>query len=280
MPMTVPQIEEKAVAIRESIIRMLVEAGSGHSAGAMGLADVFASLYFGDLKCDPKNPWWEERDRLVLSNGHVCPVWYATLAEAGYFSKTLLMTLRKLGSKLQGHPIAHSAPGIENTSGSLGQGFSVACGMALGAKLANKKHHLFCVMGDGEQQEGQVWESYWFAATHRLSNLTVIVDRNTIQSEGYTEDTLPLEPFVQKLEAFGWHVIEVDGHNVEALLASYRAARSITEKPVVIIAHTIPGKGVDFMEGDVRWHAKVPTTQQARDALRELHTLKGQIQND
>ncbi len=278
--MSVHQIEEKALAIRESIIRMLVEAKSGHVAGAMGLADVFASLYFGELQCDPKNPWWEKRDRLILSNGHVCPVWYATLAEAGYFPKSVLLTLRKLGSRLQGHPIARSAPGIENTSGSLGQGFSVACGMALAAKIANNKHHIFCVMGDGEQQEGQVWESYWFASAHKLTNVTVIVDRNTIQSEDYTENTLPLEPFVQKLEAFGWHVIEVDGHNVEALLAAYRLARSIGEKPTVIVAHTIPGKGVEFMEGDVRWHAKAPSTQQAKEALRELHSLKGQLHND
>jgi len=280
MPMTIQQIEEKAVAIRESVIRMLVEAGSGHAAGSLGLADVFASLYFGDLTCDPKNPWWEDRDRVILSNGHVCPVWYATLAEMGYFPKTLVLQLRKLGSKLQGHPIARSAPGIENTSGSLGQGISYACGLALAAHLAEKKHHIFCVMGDGEQQEGQVWEAYWFATTHRLTNLTVIVDRNTIQSEDYTERVLPLEPFAQKLEAFGWYALEVDGHNIEALIDAYRFARSHTAQPVAIIANTIPGKGVDFMEGDVRWHAKAPSPQQACEALQELHTLQGKIHHE
>ncbi|MBI5151288.1 MAG: transketolase [Candidatus Pacebacteria bacterium] len=277
MSHTIQDIEKIALTIREDIVRMLLAAGSGHSAGSLGLADVFAALYFGVLRIDPKKPWWEDRDRLLLSNGHVCPVWYATLAEAGYFAKDLLLTLRKLGSPLQGHPVIHALPGVENSSGSLGQGLSVACGMALAGLLKKKKYHVYCVMGDGEQQEGQVWEAYWFAGTHRISNLTVIIDRNNIQSEGYTEDIAPLEPLREKLEAFGWHVMEIDGHNVESIMNSCREARAILEKPVAIIAHTIAGKDVQFMEGDFRWHAKPPNKEQAMEALKELRTLKGKI---
>lgn len=278
MPLPISSIQEKATAIRESIIRMLLAAGSGHSAGSLGMADVFAALYFGVLKYDPKQPWWSERDRLLLSNGHICPVLYATLAEAGFFPKEELLTLRKLGSRLQGHPVYRELPGVESTSGSLGQGISVACGMALAAKISGKRHHVYCLMGDGEQEEGQVWEAYWFAGVHRLTNLTVIVDRNNIQSEGYTEDILPLEPFHQKLEAFGWYVLEVDGHDVEGIIKATMEARAISEKPVVIIAHTIPGKGVEFMEGMASWHAKPPNKEQAKEALHELRSLKGKIQ--
>jgi len=277
MPITIQDIIAKAELIREDIITMLVEAGSGHSAGALGLADVFAALYFGVLQFDPKHPLWEDRDRLVLSNGHVCPVLYATLAEAGFFPKNELKTLRKLGSRLQGHPVMRKLPGIENSSGSLGQGISFACGLALAAKLKHKAHHAYCVMGDGEQDEGQVWEAYAFASAHRLHNLTVIIDRNTIQSEGFTEDILPLEPFAEKLTAFGWHVIEVDGHNIEAVIAVCKEAQAIAEKPVAIIAHTIPGKGVKFMEGKPAWHAKAPNVQEAKEALHELRTLQGKI---
>jgi len=280
MPLPISVIQEKATAIRESIIRMLLAAGSGHSAGSLGMADVFAALYFGVLKYDPKQPWWPERDRLLLSNGHICPVLYATLAEAGFFPKEELLTLRKLGSRLQGHPVYRALPGIESTSGSLGQGISVACGMALAAKISGKRHQVYCLMGDGEQDEGQVWEAYCFAGVHRLTHLTVIVDRNNIQSEGYTEDILPLEPFRQKLEAFGWYVLEVDGHDIEGIIKATMEARAIAEKPVVIIAHTIPGKGVEFMEGMASWHAKSPNKEQARVALHELRSLKGKIQYD
>ena len=279
MPITVQDIIAKAELIREDVITMLVEAGSGHSAGALGLADVFAALYFGVLHFDPKHPLWEDRDRLVLSNGHVCPVLYATLAEAGFFPKTELNTLRKLGSRLQGHPVLRALPGVENSSGSLGQGISFACGLALAAKLKHKAHHVYCVMGDGEQDEGQVWEAYAFASAHKLHNLTVIIDRNTIQSEGFTEDILPLEPFGAKLTAFGWHVIEVDGHNIEAIITACKEAQtqSQREQPVAIIAHTIPGKGVKFMEGKPAWHAKAPNVQEAKEALHELRTLQGKI---
>lgn len=278
MPFSDQQIAERAIDIRKDIIEMLLAAGSGHAAGSLGLADVFATLYFRVLNHRPKQPWWDDRDRLVLSAGHVCPVLYASLAETGYFPKTELKTLRKLGSRLQGHPIARLAPGIENTSGSLGQGLSVACGMALGAQLRGKKHHIFCVTGDGEQQEGQVWESYWFAGTHRLHNLTVLIDRNNIQSEGLTEEISSLEPFKAKLEAFNWHVLEIDGHNIGAISDACNEAKSIAEKPVAIICHTIPGKDVDFMEGDFAWHAKSPDKQQAMKALEELRTLKGKLE--
>ncbi|HZZ98398.1 MAG TPA: transketolase [Candidatus Saccharimonadia bacterium] len=278
-PYSLQQIAEKAIDIRKDIIEMLLAAGSGHSAGSLGLADVFAALYFRVLQHRPKQPWWDDRDRFVLSAGHVCPVLYASLAEAGYFPKDQLKTLRKFGSKLQGHPIVHELPGIENTSGSLGQGFSVACGMALGAKIRNKDHHIFCVMGDGEQQEGQVWESYWFAGNHRLNNLTVLIDRNNIQSEGFTEDIAPLEPLKAKLEASNWHVLEIDGNNAAAVIGACAEARAILEKPVAIICHTIPGKDVDFMEGNFAWHAKSPDKAQALAALKELRTLKGQLES-
>lgn len=270
----------KAQTIREDIISMLVTAGSGHPAGSLGMADVFTALYFGVLRYDPKRPWWEDRDRVVLSNGHICPVWYATLAEAGFFPKEQLKTLRTLGSKLQGHPVLRLLPGIENSSGSLGQGISFACGLALAAQLKQSKHHVYCLMGDGEQDEGQVWEAYSFASAHRLHNLTVIIDRNNIQSEGQTEDILPLEPFAAKLTAFGWHVLEVDGHNIGAVIDACKEAQAIGEKPVAILAHTIPGKGVEFMEGDYAWHAKSPSKEQAAEALKELRTLKGKLSND
>jgi transketolase len=277
-PLSLQQIAGKAMDIRKDIIEMLLAAGSGHSAGSLGLADVFAALYFRVLHHRPKQPWWDDRDRLVLSAGHVCPVLYAALAESGYFPAAQLKTLRKLGSKLQGHPIVRELPGVENTSGSLGQGFSVACGMAFGARIRDKKHHIFCVMGDGEQQEGQVWESYWFAGAHHLNNLTVLIDRNNIQSEGFTEDIAPLEPFKAKLEAFNWHVLEIDGNNVGAVVDACGEARAIAEKPVAILCHTIPGKDVDFMEGNFHWHAKSPDKAQALKALRELRSLKGKLE--
>lgn len=279
--LSLAKLDRLAMDIRANVVSMLTEAGSGHPAGSLGLADVFTALYFGGvLHYDPKKPWMEDRDRLLVSNGHICPVWYAALAEAGYFAKEELLSLRKLGSRLQGHPLARKLPGIENTSGSLGQGLSQACGFALAANLKKKKWHTFCIMGDGEQQEGQVWEAFWFAGNHRLHNLTAIIDRNNIQSDGYTEDTAPLEPFRDKLEAFNWHVLDVDGHNIEQIVDACHQARSVFEKPVAIIAHTIPGKGVEFMEGTAEWHAKAPSKAEEKAALRGLHTLQGRISND
>ncbi|HAV15048.1 MAG TPA: transketolase [Candidatus Pacebacteria bacterium] len=275
------QLVATAKDIRKDIIEMLFTAGSGHSAGSLGMADVFTALYFSVLSHQPDNPWWEDRDRLLVSNGHICPVWYATLARASYFAHEELFTLRKFGSRLQGHPVMHELPGIENTSGSLGQGISQAVGVALAAKLQHKTYHTFCIMGDGEQDEGEVWEAYSFAAAHTLTNLTVIMDRNMIQSEGYTEHILPLEPLRSKLYAFGWDVMEVDGHDIPQLIHVLREAKSAYLRPTVVIAHTIPGKGVDFMEGKYDWHAQPPrTVEEARTALNDLQTLQGKIDHD
>lgn len=279
--MTIKQLGKLANTIRQDIIKMLLEAGSGHSAGPLGMADVFTALYFGGvLNHDPKNPDWPERDRVVLSNGHICPVLYAVLARAGYFPVEELKTLRKLGSRLQGHPYRKALPGIENTSGPVSQGSSQAVGIALSAKMDGKKYQVYCLVGDGEQQEGQTWEAVMFAAKHRLDNLTFIMDRNNIQIDGFTEDVMPLEPLRAKYEAFGWHVLEIDGHNIEEIIDAINHAKSIYEKPVMIIAHTIPGKGVDFMEWKPEWHGKPPNKEEAQKALHQLRTLGGKIRSE
>ncbi len=257
---------------------MLLSAGSGHSAGPLGMADVFTAIYFGGIvNVNPKKPWEPNRDRVFLSNGHICPVQYATLAHRGYFPRAWLKKLRKLGSPLQGHPHRAEAPGIENTGGPLGQGISQAIGAALSAKMDKKKWQTFCLMGDGELDEGQAWEAFMFAGKHKLDNLTAIIDRNNIQIDGMTEDVMPLEPLADKFKAFNWHVLEINGHNMAEILNALETARAIYEKPVVIIAHTIPGKGVDFMEFDYEWHGKPPNAEQAREALHELRSLKGKI---
>ena len=271
------EISYLATIIRKSIIKMLLEAGSGHTAGALGMADVFAALYFSVLKHNPKKPKWEDRDRLILSNGHTCPVLYATLAEAGYFPKSELKTLRKIGSKLQGHPHLNLNLGIENTSGPLGQGFSQAIGMALSFKLDDKSNRVYCVMGDGEQQEGQNWEAYMYAGSKRINNLTVLIDRNNIQIDGYTEDIMPLQPFKHKLETFRWNVLDIDGHNIEAVIDACNQAQATQEQPTAIICNTIPGKDVDFMENLPKWHGKPPNKKEAKTALNELKSLKGKI---
>ncbi|MBI3495073.1 transketolase, partial [Candidatus Berkelbacteria bacterium] len=237
------KLEDTANAIRRDLIKMLVAAGSGHSAGPLGMADVFTALYFAVLNHDPKKPDWGQRDRVVLSNGHICPVWYATLAHAGYFAHEKLMTLRKLGSGLQGHPHRSSLPGVENTGGPLGQGLSQAIGIALAGRMDGAKHRVYALMSDAEQQEGQTMEAMMFAGKEKLHNLTGIIDRNNIQIDGYTEHIMPLEPLREKYEAFGWHVIEVDGHSFESIIEGCRGATAIFEKPTCIIAHTIPGKG-------------------------------------
>ena len=276
--MTEKELKKIANIIREDIIEMLVEAGSGHSAGPLGMADVFTALFFGDvLNYNSKNPEWSERDRVVLSNGHICPVFYATLALAGYFPKEELKTLRKIGTRLQGHPHRGSLPGIENASGPLGQGLSQAIGMALAAKMDKKKSQIYCLTSDGEHDEGQTWEAIMFAGKNKLDNLTEIMDRNNIQIDGFTEDVMPLEPLRAKYEAFNWHVLEIDGNNIEAVIAGVNEAKAIFEKPVLIIAHTIPGKGVDFMEFDPAWHGVPPNKEQAKEALHQLRTLGGKI---
>ena len=276
--MTEKELKKIANIIREDIIEMLVEAGSGHSAGPLGMADVFTALFFGDvLNYNSKNPEWPERDRVVLSNGHICPVFYATLALAGYFPKEELKTLRKIGTRLQGHPHRGSLPGIENASGPLGQGLSQAIGMALAAQMDKKKSQIYCLTSDGEHDEGQTWEAIMFAGKNKLDNLTEIMDRNNIQIDGFTEDVMPLEPLRAKYEAFNWHVLEIDGNNIEAVIAGVNEAKAIYEKPVLIIAHTIPGKGVDFMEFDPAWHGVPPNKEQAKEALHQLRTLGGKI---
>jgi len=283
-------MERKANDIRQDIIKMLVAAGSGHSAGPLGMADVFTAMYFAVLHQKPKDPNWASRDRLVLSNGHICPVLYATLAHAGYFPVSELKTLRKLGSRLQGHPHRTALPGIETTSGPLGSGLSQAVGMALAGRMDNARWQTYCLMSDGEHDAGNTWEAVLLAGKNRLSNLTAIMDRNNIQIDGQTEDVLPLESLRAKYEAFNWHVIEIDGHNIEMIINATNEARAIREKPTMILAHTIPGKGVSYMEGDFRWHGNPPgvvevdgsppKAQQAKIALQELRTLGGKIRSE
>ncbi len=272
------ELELKAEAIREDIIRMLEHAKSGHSAGPLGLADIFAALYFDILKHDPKKPDWDERDILLLSNGHCVPVRYAAMAEAGYFDKKELMTLRQYGSRLQGHPERNRLPGVENTSGPLGEGLSQACGMALALRMDKQQHRwVYVVLGDGELDEGNIWEAAMLAGKYKLNNIIGIIDRNNIQIDGPTESVMPLEDLRGKWESFGWHVIEIDGNNIEAVIDACAMARAVVEKPVMIIAHTVPGKGVDFMEYDFHWHGAPPNREQAKQALHELRTLKGKI---
>ena len=261
---------------------MLLSAKSGHSAGPLGMADVFTALYFGGvMHYDPKKPQLKTRDRFVLSCGHICPVWYASLAHAGFFPVAELATLRKLGTRLQGHPHHEDLPGAENTSGPLGQGLSQAAGMAYaGLRLESADWRVYCVMSDGEQQGGQIWEAAMFAGKNKLRNLTALMDRNNIQIDGHTEEIMPLEPIRDKYEAFGWHVLEVDGHNIKEIIDACNEAKAIYEKPTLIICHTIPGKGVDFMEYRYEWHGKPPDDAQGRQALTELRTLGGRIRSE
>lgn len=283
MPLTdieIKGIAAKANAIRQTIIEMLLAAGSGHTAGPLGMADIFAALYFRVLRHDPKKPEWEERDRLMLSNGHITPVRYAAMAHAGYFPVEECLTLRKFGSRLQGHPERERLPGVETTSGPLGSGLSQASGYAYAARMDEKKFRIYCAMSDGEHEEGNLWEAAMFAGKYKLSNLTGIIDRNNIQIDGNTEDIMPLEPFADKYRAFGWHVLEVDGHNIPQFVAACEEAKAIFEKPTVIIAHTIPGKGIREIERDFRWHGKPPSKDEAAKFLTELRTLGGKITSE
>lgn len=283
-------LELVANEIRKDIVRMLVAAKSGHSAGPLGMADIFTALYFHILRHNPKDPSWKYRDRLVLSNGHICPVLYATLARSGYFDPEELLTLRKTGTRLQGHPHRGALPGVETTSGPLGSGLSQAAGMALAARMDGLKHRIFCLLSDGEHQEGNLWEAAMFIPKNKLNNLTAIIDRNSIQIDGFTESVMPLEPFAQKYEAFGWNVIEISGHDFSQIVSATAQAKAVWEKPTVIIAHTIPGKGVGYMENDYRWHGIPPGIQnvpgdprkedQAKIALSELRTLGEKIESE
>ena len=283
----IEELELKANIIRQDIIKMLLQAGSGHTAGPLGMADVFAALYFYVLKHDAKRPDWSERDRLVVSNGHIAPVIYATLAEAGYFDKDELMTLRKFGSRLQGHPERERLPGLETTSGPLGSGLSQAVGMAIALRMGSSSgQHVYCISGDGELDEGNIWEAAMLAGKRQLSNLTVIVDRNHIQIDGPTEMIMPLEPLALKWQAFNWHVVEINGHDMSEIISACDKARVVHGHPTCIIAHTVPGKGVDFMENDYHWHGYDPAgdkQQQIKDyrlALEKLRTLNGRIRSE
>jgi transketolase len=289
--MTVAQLQQTANLIRQDIIKMLVEAGSGHSAGPLGMADIFTALYFEILRHDPKNPDWPERDVLILSNGHITPVRYATMARAGYFPLKELMTLRKLGSRLQGHPERTKLPGLETTSGPLGSGLSQSAGMALALKMdGDNQRRVYCLMGDGELNEGNIWEAAMLIPKYRLNNLTAVIDRNNIQIDGPTEVVMPLEDLAAKWRAFGWHVLEIDGHNFDHIIGAFNLAKAIAEKPTVVIAHTIPGKGVHYMEGDYHWHGNPPGTldvagdppraEQVKVALHDLRTLGGRIRGE
>jgi transketolase len=273
----VQEIETKAEAIRETILSMLVAAGSGHTAGPLGMSDLFAAFYFHILKHDPKNPEWSERDYLILSNGHTVPVRYAAMAHAGYFPVEECLTLRKFGTRLQGHPERTKLPGLETTSGPLGEGLSQASGIAYALRMDAKKNQVYCMMSDGEQQEGNTWEAVQFAAKYRLGNLTAVMDRNNIQIDGMTEDVMPLDSLKEKYEAFNWHVLEIDGHNIPAFIAAVEEARAVVEKPSLIIARTIPGKGVPEIEGDYHWHGKWPSKEEGERFLKAVRSGAGRI---
>ena len=284
----VKMIEEKAISIRESIIEMLIEAGSGHTAGPLGMADVFATLYFHALRHDSKNPDWAERDRVVLSNGHICPVQYAAMAHAGYFPLEELKTLRKFHTRLQGHPHREYLPGVEASSGPLGSGLGQAVGMSIAERMDNTQTQKFfyALLSDGEHDCGVMWEAAMLAGKEKLHNIIAIVDRNNIQIDGLTSDIMPLEPLHEKWAAFNWHVQEVDGHGIAAISAAIDEAKSVSNKPSVILAHTIPGKGIPEIERDYRWHGdppgkgptdKIPADKQGEFFLHELRSLRGKI---
>ena len=266
-----------ANTIRQDIVTSLTEAKSGHSAGPLGMTDIFTALYFNVLKHNPKKPKWDQRDRLVLSNGHICPVMYASMANAGYFPKKELMTLRKLGTRLQGHPHRESLPGLETTSGPLGSGLSQAAGMAYALKLDKKPNLVWCLCSDGEHDEGNWWEAMLFAAKHKLNNLIAIIDRNYIQIDGNTEDIMPLDPLDKKYESFNWNVITIKGNELKTILPTLQKARKNQKKPLMIIANTIPGKGVSFMENDYTWHGKAPKDDESAKALKELKNERTRI---
>lgn len=276
-------LEMNANKIRMSTIEMLLEAGSGHTAGPLGMADIFTALYFHILRHNPKEPLWEERDRLILSNGHICPVLYAAMAHAGYFPIKELNTLRKFGSRLQGHPHREWLSALETSSGPLGSGLSQALGMALADRIdrgQSSGRFFYCLLSDGEHDAGNTWEAGMLAGKEKLHNLIAIVDRNNIQIDGFTEDIMPLEPLRAKWEAWNWHVLEINGHSFEDIVNSVEEAKAVFNKPSIIIANTIPGKGVKEFERKFEWHGKPPNKEEAEMALAELRTLGGQIKSE
>jgi transketolase len=274
------ELELIANKLRQHVITSVANAKSGHQGGPLGMADIFAVLYFHELNHDPKNPDWPDRDRLILSNGHICPIRYAAMAEAGYFPVEELMTLRKLGTRLQGHPERTRLPGTETTSGPLGAGLAQAAGMAFAAKMDKKKWRVFCATSDAEHQAGLHWEACLFAGKYRLNNLICIVDRNFIQIDGQTEDIMPLEPLDAKYRSFGWHVIECNGNDIADVVRAIEEAKSAYQQPVVIIAHTIPGRGVSFMENNYLWHSQPFKPGEAEQALKELKEIEAKLKAD
>lgn len=273
----VKELELIANRLRQHVIKMIAKAGSGHQGGSLGMADIFTVLYFHELHHNPKNPNWEDRDRLILSNGHICPIRYAAMAEAGYFPVEELDTLRRFGSRLQGHPERLKLPGTETTSGPLGSGLAQACGLAYAAKMDNKKFRTYALTSDGEHEAGLHWEAVMFAGKNRLDNLTCIVDRNNIQIDGKTEDIMPLEPLQKKYEAFNWHVVECAGNDIADVVRAVEEAKAVFQKPTVIIAHNIPGRGVSFMENNYLWHSQTFQPHQAEQALAELKKIEEKL---
>ena len=265
------EMKDMAKTVRRDIVKMLCEAGSGHPGGSLSSTDIMVALYFGNMNHDPANACSPDRDRFILSKGHICPALYAVLARAGYFPTDELMTLRKMFSRLQGHPASNKClPGIEVSAGSLGQGLSVAVGIAMGARLDKKEFKTFCLTGDGELQEGQIWEAAMTGAHYKLDNLVCIVDKNDLQIDGRVQDVMNMDPIADKFRAFNWHVIECDGHDMQALCKAYDEARSYKGKPVCIVAQTVKGKGVSFMEDVAGWHGKAPSKEECELALQEL----------
>lgn len=263
-------LEEKARQIRIEIVKMLANAGSGHTGGSLSAVDIVTVLYFYKMKHDPKNPQWKERDRFILSKGHAAPLLYAALALSGYFSTSLLSSLRKLGSPLQGHPCCINLPGVEVSTGSLGQGLSVACGMALGLRLSGINSRVYCLLGDGEIQEGQIWEAAMTASHYKLDNLCAIIDHNNLQLDGRCSEVMNIMPIEDKFIAFGWNVFTIDGHNIGEIVEAFDEAEKIKGKPTIIVANTVKGKGVSIFEGKVQYHGVAPTQKELEIALREL----------
>ncbi len=268
--MNVKTLEGKAKEIRRTIIKTLSEKPSGHTGGSLGMTDVFTVLYYDFLKVNPKKPHSKDRDYLVLSNGHICPVLYVVMSKKGFFPEKELSTLRKTNSRLQGHPHRTVLPGLETTSGPLGSGLSQASGMALGLKRDKKNNRVVCLTSDGEHEEGNTWEAVLFAAKYKLNNLIQIIDRNKIQIDGYTEDVMPLGSLAKKYKSFDWEVIEINGNDINEVKDALKEADKEKNKPVVIIANTTPGKGVSFMENKYEWHGRVPNEEETKKALEEL----------
>lgn len=270
LDLSITELKEMAKKLRRHVVSMIAIAGSGHPGGSLSAADIVTALYFKVMCHNPQNPQWQDRDRFILSKGHAAPILYAALAESGYFPVEELATLRKLGSRLQGHTDRNLTPGVEMSAGSLGMGLSFGIGVALAAKLDSRGYRTYVLLGDGECDEGQIWEAALSASQFRLSNLTAIVDYNRIQLSGWTQDIMSLEPFSKKWEAFGWHTIDIDGHDFDQILSAFREAEVIKDKPTVIIAHTVKGKGVSFMENNANFHGKAPNPEETERALKEL----------